>query len=180
MELLNYTIVAPDSPIHFPNIHLHNPDVLDIALAKTSNIQYDIQNLNKLSSDHNPILLDISSQSSRNRLPTTVRNITNWNRFALHLHETLISPNPIIDSNSTLDLTAKNVTKIFQDNLKRNTICLPNNQLKDFPSELQHKLNKNKKLRPIWQHIRDSEAKTQYNRQTQLIRDTLQSHYNDE
>lgn len=106
----NNTVIAPNTPTHFSNIHHQNPDVLDITLVKTSNIKYDIRNLTELSSNHNPILLNIISQSNRNRPPTIERYIKNWKKFALHLHETPISPNPIIYSKSALDIVTENVT----------------------------------------------------------------------
>lgn len=55
----NYTIVALESSTHFPDIHRHTPDVLDIAILKTTNFQYSIKKLNNLSSDRNAVILDI-------------------------------------------------------------------------------------------------------------------------
>lgn len=53
------------------DIHHHNPDVLNTAVIRASNIQYDIQNLNKLLSDHNPIMIKISGQARRSSPLTT-------------------------------------------------------------------------------------------------------------
>lgn len=74
MEQNNYGIVAPDTPTHFPVIHHHITDVLDIAILRTNNLQYDLQNLNQLSSDHNPILIEISGQARRSGPPITKKN----------------------------------------------------------------------------------------------------------
>lgn len=62
MEQHDNNIVAPDTPTHYPDIHHHNFNVLNITLLQTENIQYSIQNINDLSSDHNPVLNDINAQ----------------------------------------------------------------------------------------------------------------------
>lgn len=62
MEKNNYTTVAPNSPTHYPDIRHHRPDVLDIAIIQANNINYNVENLNQLSSDHNPILLNITAK----------------------------------------------------------------------------------------------------------------------
>lgn len=77
MEQHQYTIAAHDSPIHFPDINHHSPDVLDITLIKVKNIQYNTQNLNELSSDYNPIQLDRSNHTKRARPTIYTQYITN-------------------------------------------------------------------------------------------------------
>lgn len=39
---------------------------------------------------------------------------------------------------------------------------------------------KKKRLRRIWQHTRESDTKTRYNQQTKLVRESLQTFYNNE
>ncbi|CAI6344002.1 unnamed protein product [Macrosiphum euphorbiae] len=53
----------PVTPTHFPDSHNHRPDVLDEALMRIANMQFEIENLNELSSDHNFILLNVYNQS---------------------------------------------------------------------------------------------------------------------
>lgn len=43
-EANNYTIIAPDSPRHYPYIPTHRPDVLDIILLSLPSIQYTVIN----------------------------------------------------------------------------------------------------------------------------------------
>lgn len=96
LELYNFSVIAPDFPIFFPGIHFHNPDVLDIILLKIQNSFYDIQNINELSLDHDPILLDIFSRSNRIVLFRNNKYLTDWKRYVVHLHETIPDPNPPI------------------------------------------------------------------------------------
>lgn len=78
MERHLYTIVSPDSPTHFPDIHYHSPDVFDVAIIKSDILQYEIDNLDKLSSDHNPILIDFSSRTSSTGEFMRKKHLTNW------------------------------------------------------------------------------------------------------
>lgn len=43
MENNNYSVIVPDTPIYWPDISLHNPDVLDIAIVRTNNLQHNTQ-----------------------------------------------------------------------------------------------------------------------------------------
>lgn len=58
----NYNMIAPNTLTHYPDINHYSPDVLDIAIIQSNNIEYSIKNLKMLSSNHNPVLLDISVQ----------------------------------------------------------------------------------------------------------------------
>lgn len=132
MENHDYTIVAPESPTHFPDItqtHItidHTPDVLDIAILKTINLQYTIENLNGLSSDHHAVILDISPKNWHHRPAPSNRNITDWNRFAHKLHESITISNSIIDSKAFLDSVVTNITTKFQKALMATSTVMPN------------------------------------------------------
>jgi len=56
----DYSIMAPDTLTHFPSFRFHRLDVLDIALVRLPQQSVELSNTNDLSSDHNPILLQIS------------------------------------------------------------------------------------------------------------------------
>lgn len=56
---LDYIIVAPDTPTHFPGNSNHKLDVLYISLVKLPSHNIRMTNLTALSSDHNPIILII-------------------------------------------------------------------------------------------------------------------------
>lgn len=76
LQQTNYSIIAPDTPTHFPNSNKYRPDVLDIAIVRTS-LLIQITNLNELSSDHNPILLELSDSPIKTSPPSLNLSI-NW------------------------------------------------------------------------------------------------------
>lgn len=56
LQQSDYTIIAPNTPTHFPRHPGHRPDVLDVALVRLPQHHTDVTNINELSCDHNPIL----------------------------------------------------------------------------------------------------------------------------
>lgn len=66
----DYNIIAPDSPTHFPTSRFYKRDILDIALVRIP-LLIQVTNLNELSSDHNPYLLDVLSSPLIINRPTT-------------------------------------------------------------------------------------------------------------
>lgn len=176
MESNYYTVLAPDSPTHYPDIHHHSPDVLDIAIVKTSNIQFNIENLNELSSDHNPILLDICGQNQYLSPFNHKKTIINWNRFSIQLHNTVTNPNPDIRTKDDLDEAATSITAKFQTAISNNSTTLIKNLHKDLPHDIKKALTKKRRLRRTWQHSRDPEVKRLLNQQTEIVRQKLTDH----
>lgn len=178
MENHEYTIVAPESPTHFPDIHHHTPDVLDIAILKITNLQYTIENLNDLSSDYKPIILDISLLNRLHEPAPSNRVIINLNRFFLKLHEPITNSNPTTDSKASLDSVAINVMTKFQEALMATSTVMPNNFYKDLPNDIQSVLITKRHLKRKWQHTRNPEIKRLYNQQTEVVRKNLQDYHN--
>jgi hypothetical protein len=179
MEQHDYTIIAPDTPTHYPDIHSHSPDVLDIALLQTCNLQFTLQNLNDLSSDHNPVLLDVHTNSYRIR-PTINRTLTNWNRFGVKLHEAIKNPNPLLATTSQIDSAVENITTQFQEAISATSTSIIIDPHKDLPMDIKNALAKKKWLRRKWQHTRDPDFKRQLNKQSELVRQKLTDHCNRE
>ncbi|CAI6368935.1 unnamed protein product [Macrosiphum euphorbiae] len=108
----DYTITAPSSPTHFPTNARYRPDILDIALVRLP-YPTQIDNLNELSSDHNPILLETLCTPVSSSPPTTNRFI-NWTKY-----KTILSnlPNPTerpTTNSESIDLAIDTLTKNIQ------------------------------------------------------------------
>ncbi|KAL5237496.1 hypothetical protein ACI65C_004906 [Semiaphis heraclei] len=121
MEENNYLVVAPDTPTHHPDQRHHQPDVLDIAILKNINLQYQLCNFtDELSSDHSPVILTLHGKPLADP-PKPTRTITNWPKFAVQLHVAISSPNPSINSISELDQEIRDFTTMAQEVLSKNT-----------------------------------------------------------
>lgn len=100
MKNNNYFVIAPNTPTYFPDISFHKPDVLDIAIVRTNSLQYNIENINHLFSNHNLVLLEIYDQtqwSGKSYTKTLTNSGTNFNsicttQYLIITHSFLQSP----------------------------------------------------------------------------------------
>lgn len=76
----DYSIVTPDSPTYFLSTARYHPDVLDLALTRIIKKFY-VSNLNELSSDHNPILLELSDFPNIPS-PSLPKKFVNWKKYS--------------------------------------------------------------------------------------------------
>lgn len=163
------SIAAPTSPTHYPQNHLHRPDILDIAILKIGNFQSHLENLTSaLSSDHTPIILDIEEGSAQ-APPPKPSHFTNWSIFETEMENfSVITPSSSkahIDSAIQL-LTSKLATSLEKSSQKSS---LPDRKTNLPPSILAEIRNK-RRLRSQWQRTRNPETKTLFNRQSTKVK----------
>jgi len=163
MEENNYLVIAPDTPTH-PEQRHHQPDVLDIAILKNINLQYQLRNFtDELSSDHSPVILTLHGKLLSDP-PKPTRTITNWLKFAVQLHCAIPSPNPSINTISELDQEIRDFTTMVQEVLSKNTSDLNNQPSQTLlPDSIQRELTKKRRLRRVWQNTRNPVAKHRFN-----------------
>lgn len=176
MDNGEFNVFAPTTPTHYPDQTNYRPDVLDITIMKNINLPFDFDNLNDLSSDHNPIVINLQGRSRSSYIPST-KLVTNWNRFAVNLHTIITNPNPTISTRSDVDLAVENLTSKILSCLEANTktvqIKPPQLQL---PLNIQQEINKKRRLRRAWHHSRNPDIKRNYNHQTQKVKILLENH----
>ncbi|CAB3230818.1 unnamed protein product [Arctia plantaginis] len=79
---LNFDIITPLEPTHFPTNVSHRPDILDVALLKNTNLRLcSIEVHHELTSDHRPVVIEIAPRLG----PTPNRRITDWKRLGTKL-----------------------------------------------------------------------------------------------
>ncbi|KAH1029335.1 hypothetical protein HUJ05_002594 [Dendroctonus ponderosae] len=83
---LNFEIFAPSEPTHFDH---RTPDILDIALAKDISHTITLTNSDSLSSDHNPINININEQYACNPLDHFPHNAKDLNILTKTLTKTI-------------------------------------------------------------------------------------------
>ena len=90
-DSLNFDVIAPMQPTHFPHNQNQRPDVLDIALLKNVNLRlHSIETLHELTSDHRPVIMVLAPRSGPldpNQPPPT-RVITDWRKVSESLKST--------------------------------------------------------------------------------------------
>jgi len=99
----DYTVTAPDTPKFFPAVVGHRPDVLNVALIHFPQLSCDVTNLNKFSSNHNPVLLTLSDSPITSSPPQTSRCI-NWTKYMAKIGSYSPSTNPPIRTARDIDV----------------------------------------------------------------------------
>ncbi|GJQ75556.1 hypothetical protein Trydic_g17639 [Trypoxylus dichotomus] len=105
-----------------PMIFLHNgqPDILDIVVMKDVAQFHQLTVLNKLSSDHNPVLLQLGQTAREDEEPLTHHTVS-WFAFTDHL-STNIGPIAATNSPIQLETAVHQVTERVSDSLRYATI----------------------------------------------------------
>ncbi|KAL4131085.1 hypothetical protein QTP88_008434 [Uroleucon formosanum] len=140
-----YTIVASDSPIHYPYIPTHRPDVLDIFLLDTPNLNHILTNHCDFSSDHNPQLLSLTSQLSQCGPPSARKRI-NWKKFQIELTPRIKNSHmsTISDINKNID----ELTKAIQSECEKCSYIVNQSEpLKPLPDDILLEIDTKRLLR---------------------------------
>ena len=175
----DYSITAPSSPTHFPTCTRYRPDILDIALVRLP-YQTQILNLNELSSDHNPILLELLCTPISTSPPTTSRFI-NWKKF-----NTILATLPDLTTQPTndcqsIDLAIDCLTKHIQQAVQSSSYT-PTRKHSSFvvPDYIKLEIQDKNHIRREWQRNRDPTIKRKLNAKIALIRSLLNTHKSDQ
>lgn len=109
-EVLNFDVIAPLEPTHYPDNPDHRPDILDIALFKCVRLRVSsIQVLHELTSDHRPVVMLLDSRAAPPGAPDPhdpSKTIVDWKKVSESLQstssafldrvpQTLVSPSDI-------------------------------------------------------------------------------------
>lgn len=142
----DYTVIAPDTPTHFPSCKKYRPDVLDIAIVRT-HLLVHITNLNELSSDHNPILLEFTDSPITVSPPTPNTQI-NWDKF----YHTLSAGKPnttfLTNTQQNIDNSIQAFTNSIQSALDNSSYLRNKNCRRPvIPAEIQQEINAKNRIR---------------------------------
>uniref|UniRef100_A0A2S2NJB5 Putative RNA-directed DNA polymerase n=1 Tax=Schizaphis graminum TaxID=13262 RepID=A0A2S2NJB5_SCHGA len=175
----DYSIVAPDTPTHFPSSKKYRPDVLDIAIVRT-HLLVHVTNLNELSSDHNPILLELSDSPITVSPPTPNTQI-NWNKFYHTLNAEKPNTTFLTNTKKNIDNCIQAFTNSIHSALDNSSYLRNKNSRRPvIPAEIQQEINAKNRIRREWQQNRDPLIKRSLNAKIKLIRLMLQTHREDE
>ncbi|GFU70418.1 probable RNA-directed DNA polymerase from transposon X-element [Trichonephila clavipes] len=164
-------ILASDTPTHFNTYHTNA--ILDIGFAV--NLSHtEVFTINKLSSDHNPVIFDFITN---NVLPPIIRTLksTNWTKFQKIIYHN-IPGNPQIDD---LDLAVQKFTSNVSNAISAFTstriINAPHLRL---PENIRELIRDKNRFRKLWNNTRYPPYKREVNALIMQIRSEIQDHKN--
>jgi hypothetical protein len=175
----DYAVMAPTTPTYYPYTQRYRPDVLDIALVKLP-MSVQITNMCELSSDHNPILLEVHSSPISSSPPPTKKFI-NWKKFTSILTDSKYEINPKTNNKSEIDSAINSLTINIQSAIESSSYSQNKQKsYKSIPDEILQEINEKNILRREWQRSRDPAVKRRLNAKTSFIRAILVTHLQDE
>ncbi|GJQ75498.1 hypothetical protein Trydic_g17585 [Trypoxylus dichotomus] len=147
-----------------PTIYPHNgqPDVLDIVVMKNVNHFHQLTVLNELSSDHNPVLLQLG-QPTPEEEDTPTRHSVSWPAFTDHLSNNM-GPIERIEDVTQLEAAVQTVTDRVLESVQYATNIIPIHDNRAFiPREIKDLIRQKNQLRRRWQRTLDPAYKAEYN-----------------
>ncbi|GJQ65109.1 hypothetical protein Trydic_g7254 [Trypoxylus dichotomus] len=148
-----------------PTIYPHNgqPDVLDIVVMKDVAQFHQLTVLNELSSDHNPVLLQLGQAAPEDEEPR-MRQTVSWPAFANHL-SAHIGPITAIGDPIELEAAVRQVTERVADSVRYATNTTRAVDDRAFiPREVRDLIREKNRLRRQWQRTLNPATKAEYNR----------------
>lgn len=105
-----------DEPTHYPYSG-NTPTTIDIAINKNVSFVSRVTALQELTSDHNPIIITLSSQnkSNINKIQYAYKNV-DWDEFNLSLNEK-VKINNKIENTLSIDTEVQKLTNNIQNQI---------------------------------------------------------------
>lgn len=176
---LNFQIIAPTNPTHYPKNRNAKPDILDIAIIKNLTHTLYAHSLPELDSDHCPVILTSDMYYIKAELPHSIdtKNI-DWIKFQTNVDNAL-PINRFMKNKEEIDFAVDTLTKIIQ-NAAKEANTNPNHKPKlmqqTIPVNIEKLIQKKHRIRRQWQQYRSPDLKKVLNKLTCQVKTALDEH----
>ncbi|GFW65654.1 nucleic-acid-binding protein from transposon X-element [Trichonephila clavipes] len=149
-----YSLVAPPEPTCFHRSS--RSTTIDIAICKGMTVS-DCSSIPELSSDHNPVLFEVSLDNYTSPALSTY-SFPNWSKFQDILTNTLPG-NPKISNPNDIENAIKNFNDCYNSALSNSSIfkCI-NKPILSIPLFIREKIKSKNRIRKAWQITKKSPA----------------------
>lgn len=180
-----FSTISPPGPTYWPTHLNRQPDLLDFFISSIPNhLNHDIQNICDLSSDHSPVLLNITELPMLiPPRPSLSKGTVNWNHFASKLENStnlkvsLKSCNEI--ESAAHQLVSSIQSAVYECSYPLNQRCA--SILKSFilPPNINILIAEKRRARSRWQRSRLPSDKSTFNNLSNTIKKLIQKFKND-
>ncbi|GFY40642.1 RNA-directed DNA polymerase from mobile element jockey [Trichonephila inaurata madagascariensis] len=169
-----YSLIAPSEPTFIRQNY--NSTTIDIAICKGMTVT-DCSSISELSSDHNPVLFEVSLDNFTSPALNTY-SFPNWYKFQDLLTNTLPG-NPKISNPSDIENAIKNFNDCYNSALSHSsTFKSISKPLLSIPLFIRDKIKAKNRIRKAWQITKNPLLKTQLNQMQKAIKKDLNNHKN--
>lgn len=157
---LDAVVASTNTLKHFSDNSNHRPQVLDIALMKTSQLNYQLSNFTlDISLDHSPLILDLFPHSTLSS-PTKSSHITDWKIFEETINSTHLTP-PNISTSQDIDNSIEHIFNFISSTHSNCTTTInPNYKSHILSNSILREIKLIRRLRSLWQRSREPSIKT--------------------
>lgn len=165
----NFAVMAPISPTFYHCNGKSKPDILDIAIIKNIAMHLDLNILDKLDSDHLPVLL--TAQVGINIDKPQRRNYkkANWIKFNDVISKNIPVMNQL-ETHEDIDAAVEALTSCIQLGVEK---CVPlvncNTAVDELPMEIKDMINTRNRYRRLHRRTGDATIKSWVNKLKSLI-----------
>lgn len=155
-----------------------NPSLIDLALIQNFPHLIEYEVLDKLHSDHLPVLMKIHSYIKKDI--TTKRNFNkaNWSKYKEEVNS-FTNTKPSLQSPKDIDDAVHKLTLIIQEAIKNNVpLCSTDKKPDILPGDILELINKRNKYRRINRRVQSRFLKTEINRLRDEIETKINNHKN--
>lgn len=173
IEQNDINVLAPTDPTFFGG-NTKFPNILDVALIKNLARTTNIKTLTELSSDHNPIILEIGILNLAENIYT--RTKTDWDKYKKYLTENLRLQCDIKTTEHIED-ACHSFTKTITDAVKHATASLESkeNNTNNLPKRIKELINVKNKLKRKAQRTLNPTDKLEANRMVNTIKEEIRT-----
>ncbi|GFS54447.1 RNA-directed DNA polymerase from mobile element jockey [Trichonephila inaurata madagascariensis] len=169
-----YSFIAPYEPTCFRRSY--KSTTIDIAICKGMTVT-DCLSISELSSDHNPVLFEVSLDNFSSPALSTY-SFPNWYKF-LELLTNTLPGNRRISNPTDIENAIKNFNDCYNSALSHSSTfkCI-NKPLLSIPSFIRDKIKAKNRIRKAWQITKNPLLKSQLNKMQKDIKKDLNNHKN--
>ena len=165
----HYDVIGPTLPTHYHYSIPGQSDVLDIFIIKPTTTIITLDVLNELSSDHNPVLLEIDINCRQTFRHEKLNRTTNWALYRQILNKDL--PATVnIQTKEELDIATQIYTDTLREAYNDATTTKITEKLTETIPDLQAIIQEKRRVRKRWQRHRRQIDKQYLNYITRRIK----------
>jgi hypothetical protein len=160
---MNLSCISSGSPTYWPTDRRKIPDVIDFAITRHIN-QHEIiaKAIHDLSSDHSPILIELSTSPKRNQMEGTIKGKVNWVKYQ-KIFQRNICTNIRLHSTEDIENAAKYLNSTIEESVQCATTYRINQQHQhqlEGSTYIKTLLQEKRKARRRWQEARTNKNKS--------------------
>lgn len=177
----HYIVCATLEPTYYPFCKRYRPDVLDVALFKNIDTNFNLSVEIFLDSDHQPVTIELGSDVSMAE-PRPIKNYSkaDWRGFSYQIENRLGDP-PTLNSPQEIDRNVDKLTAAIQAATSKNIpLIKPAPFRQNLPSDITKAITDKNRARKRWQRTGLDHHQVQLNQLQELVRQKISDFKNAE